>query len=292
MSMLNTNREPAADGASVSDHHPDRTEHADRADRPSVTLDDVSFAYGGRLALAGVRAELRPGTMVGLIGANGAGKSTLLRLMMGLAKPSAGEVRIGETAVGDFGRRALARLVAWVPQDSRIDYAFSVEEIVAMGRHPHRRRFQAATREDADCVARAMAQTQVAAFAARPVSGLSGGERQRVLIARAIAQQTPVILLDEATANLDLCHQLEVLALARSLAGAGRLVVCAIHDLAMASRFCDRLLLLHEGRLCEDGPPGAVLTPAHLARYFKLRARVEADAQGDGLHIVPLAALT
>jgi iron complex transport system ATP-binding protein len=251
-----------------------------------LQLEQASFAYGEQAVLRGVDLTLGAGELVGLIGPNGAGKSTLIQLLLGLARPASGRVSLFGRPLQAVGRRALARSVSLVPQEAEINYAFSVEEVVAMGRNPWLGRFQPPGERDLVLIRDAMQRADVLPFAARPVTQLSGGERQRVLIARALAQETPVILLDEPTANLDICHQLEVLELMRALAGEGRLVLAALHDLALASRYCDRLLLLSEGALRADGPAAAVLTPANLLRYFSLHARVAPATDGDGRGVI------
>ena len=247
----------------------------------ALSTSRLSFSYETQAILDGIDLALESGQMVGLIGPNGAGKTTLLRLMLGLMKADSGALQMQGKPLSQMRRLDVARLMALVPQDSRIDYAFSVAEIVAMGRNPWLDRFQPPATEDLDIIDQAMQQTDVLHLADRPINQLSGGERQRVLIARAIAQQTPIIMLDEATANLDICHQLEVMQLAQSLAHGGRLVIAAIHDLNMAARFCDRLLLLAERQLQADGPPSQVLTEANLRHFFNLHAQVQftEDAQ-------------
>jgi len=260
-------------------------------DAPMITLRELSAGYGAAPILADLSLDLRAGSMIGLIGPNGAGKTTLLKLLMGLMRPLSGEALVQVRPVAAYRRAALARRMTLVPQDTQIGFAFAVEDIVAMGRNPHLGRFRVPGAHDLEMVRRAMAETGVTRFARRLIDTLSGGERQRVIIARAIAQETPIVLLDEVTANLDLCHQLEVLGLAQKLARDGRLVVAAIHDLAMASRFCDRLLLLAEGGLRADGTPDSVLTEGNLRRYFHVEARIDRLRDGSGLSIEPLAPL-
>ncbi|MEM6935838.1 MAG: ABC transporter ATP-binding protein [Pseudomonadota bacterium] len=246
-----------------------------------LQLRSLAFSYGEHSVLGQIDLALSTGQLVGLIGPNGAGKSTLLKLLLGIAKPTAGTVSLFGRPLTAISRRKLARQVSLVPQDAEINYAFSVEEVVAMGRNPWLGRFQPPSVRDVELIREAMQRADVLSLAARPVTQLSGGERQRVLLARTIAQETPVVLLDEPTANLDLCHQLEVLQFAQKMAEEGRLVIAAIHDLALASRYCDRLLLLGDGALQADAPPEAVLTPANLLRYFKLHAQVTPSLDGD-----------
>jgi iron complex transport system ATP-binding protein len=212
-----------------------------------------------------------------------------MKLLMGLIPPASGEIHVLGRPVASYRRNELARKMTLVPQDTQIGFALDVEDIVAMGRNSHLGRFRVPGSHDLAMIRRAMEQTGVEEFARRPIDTLSGGERQRVIIARAIAQETLIVLLDEVTANLDLCHQLEVLELARRLASEGRLIIAAIHDLTMASRFCDRLLLLAEQGICADGSPRSVLTEDNLRRYFNVEAHVREISDGVGLSIEPLS---
>jgi ABC-type cobalamin/Fe3+-siderophores transport system ATPase subunit len=235
----------------------------------------------GDKTIAEVSLDFAAGQFVALIGPNGAGKSTLLKLLMGLIEPNDGEVLLEQQTLSRFKRRAIAQRVALVPQDVSLGYAFSVREVVAMGRNPHLGYFQAESEQDRKLIQQALQKTDLLAMADRRVDQLSGGERQRVFIARALAQQTPILLMDEPTANLDLCHQLELLTLLRTLAQEGHLVITAIHDLALAARFCDRLVMLSQGKVVADGLPDEVLTEDSLRRYFSIDARVDKNIAGE-----------
>lgn len=246
-----------------------------RQPEPLLAFRQVGFGYGDKRICEDLSLSFPGGgAMIGLVGPNGAGKTTLLRLIMGMMEPDRGEILLEGQPVARMARRELARRMSLVPQDTHVDHPFTVEEMLAMGRHPHLGRFQPLRRQDVALLERAMAQTDIAHLRRREVNLLSGGERQRVLVARSIVQETPVVLLDEVTANLDLSHQLEVMDLARSLANEGRLVVATIHDLSIASRYCDRLLLLSDGQLQADGAPADVLTHANLRRFFHIEAAI------------------
>jgi iron complex transport system ATP-binding protein len=238
----------------------------------------VSFGYDGRAVFREVSFAVGPGELVALCGPNGAGKSTLLRLLLGLHRPSAGEVRLGGAPVAALSRREIARRAALLPQDGPADLPLTVRQAVTLGRLPHLPRFQLESEGDVAAVARALALTDTAALAERPVTELSGGERQRVHLARALAQEAPLLLLDEPIAGLDLSHQLQALDLLRASADTGRGALVALHDLSLAARRCDRMLLLAEGGLRADDAPAAVLTPETLARHFAVRAEVRLDA--------------
>jgi len=254
-----------------------------------LTAQDLSFAYGGRPVLKGVSLAVEAGEFVGLIGANGSGKTTLLRALLGLL-PASGAARLCGDSLGSLDRREIARRATMVQQDTRVDFAFTAREIVAMGRNPYLGRFTPESAADKEAIARAMRETGTEDFAERPVTELSGGERQRVHLARAFSQETRVILLDEPTANLDLTHQFEALRLVREFTRAGGAALAAIHDLSLATRFCDRLFLLSEGRIVVAGSPIEVVTESNLARYFALRARVWRDEETGSLIVYPLGA--
>ena len=252
-----------------------------------LTVQNLSFAYDGRPVLKGVSLAVEAGEFVGLIGANGSGKTTLLRVLLGLL-PTSGEVKLCDEPLKSLDRREIAVRATMVSQDTRVDFAFTAREIVAMGRTPYLGRFTPESASDKEAIARAMRETGTEDFAERPVTELSGGERQRVHLARALAQETRVVLLDEPTANLDLAHQFEALQLVREFTRAGGGALAAIHDLALAARFCDRLLLLSEGQIVAAGRPAEVITESNLALHFALRARVRRDEEMGSLIVHPL----
>jgi iron complex transport system ATP-binding protein len=256
-----------------------------------LATQNLSFAYDDRPILKEVSLAVEAGEFVGLIGANGSGKTTLLRILLGVLSAS-GEDRLHGDLLKSLDRREVARRATMVSQDTRVDFAFTAREIVAMGRTPYLGRFTPEGVADKEAIARAMRETGVEELAERPVTELSGGERQRVHLARALAQETRVILLDEPTANLDLAHQYEALELIREFAQSGGAALAAIHDLSLAARFCDRLLLLSEGRIVADGRPAEVITESNLARHFALRARVRRDEETGGLIVYPLGAIS
>lgn len=255
-----------------------------------VEASGVGFAYGARSIFEEVALAIRPGELVALCGPNGAGKSTLLRLLLGLHAPSAGQVRLGGASVTTLSRRQIARRAALLPQDAPIDLPLTVREAVALGRLPHLDRFAPESADDAAAVARALEATDTAELFDRPVAELSGGERHRVHLARALAQEAPLLLLDEPTAGLDLAHQLQALDLLRATVDDGRGALVALHDLSLAARCCDRMILLAGGRIRADDSPVAVLTPEALAQVFGVRAEVRLDSEGRPF-VVPYEAL-
>ncbi len=236
----------------------------------------VDFSYGRGAVLRGIGVEIRPGERVALIGPNGSGKTTLLRLLSGFLRPDLGEVRLGGRRLTGYSRREVARRVAVVPQTLEVPFAFTVEELVLMGRTPYMSPWGGPGPGDVAVVREAMERTGVSFLEDRPYPELSGGERQRVLLALALAQEPQILLLDEPTAHLDINHQVEVLDLVRALnRDSGLTVAAAMHDLNLAALYFGRLLLLEDGRIVADGPPQEVLEEQRIARAFGATVRIE-----------------
>ena len=254
-----------------------------------IRLKDVSVELGGATVLEEVSMDVEAGRFLALVGPNGAGKTTLLRTCNGVLSPDAGTVTLDGTPVESLSARALGREVATVPQGTELAFDFDVRDVVAMGRTPHRSRFGTVDAEDREAVDAALERTDTARFADRSVGALSGGERQRVIIARALAQATPVLLLDEPTASLDINHQVRTLSLAGELADDGKTVVAAIHDLELAARFCDEVALLSDGHLLATGPPAEVLTADRLEAAFDVRTAVSTDPVTGTRAVTPLS---
>ena len=237
-------------------------------EEPMVSLDGIAASYGTVPVLSEIDLEVERGTFVGLIGPNGAGKTTLLDVLRGVHEPDRGRVQIAGESIRDLSARRAGQLVASVPQSTALSFEFTVRQVVEMGRTPHLGRLEGLGPDDREAVQSAMDRTEVAQFADRPVTDVSGGERQRVLLARALAQDTPVLVLDEPTASLDVDHAVRTLELVRDLLSDGRTVVAAIHDLNLAARYCDELVLLAGGAVRAAGPPAEVLTSATLEHAF------------------------
>ncbi|WHM40782.1 ABC transporter ATP-binding protein [Streptomyces sp. BPTC-684] len=231
-----------------------------------IDIDGVTVEAARTRLVDDVRLTADSGAFVGLVGPNGSGKSTLLRSVYRALRPTGGVVRLDGDDLHAMDPRAAARVLAALPQESSADFDFTVAEVVAMGRLPHRGRTAASDRE---ICARAMERTGVAHLADRGLLSLSGGEKQRVLIARALAQQPQVLVLDEPTNHLDIAHQLDVLSLVRD---SGVTVLAALHDLNLAAAHCDLLYVIDGGRIVASGPPHDVLQPELLARTFGVRA--------------------
>lgn len=246
---------------------------------------DLSWAYGSAGVLDAVSLAAPHGRVLGLIGPNGSGKTTLLRLLHGALSSPTGTVEVDGEPLAALPAREVARRVAVVVQESGAESSLSVAETVLLGRTPHLGTFQRAGRDDHDVAADALARVGATALAARPFTGLSGGERQRVLIARALAQQATHLLLDEPTNHLDIRYQHEVLGLVARLAhDLDRTVVVVLHDLNLAARYCDDLVLLGDGRVRAAGPVADVVRPEVLEPVYGIG--VEQVRTGDHLHLL------
>jgi iron complex transport system ATP-binding protein len=249
----------------------------------SLAAADAGFRVDERWLVRAVTLAFEPGQLVALVGPNGSGKTTLLRLLSGVWEPSEGRVTLEGRSLRAIPRRMAARRVALVPQDTHIAFAFTVREVVAMGRHAHRGRFERERPEDRRAVEDAMSRADVSSLANRLVTELSGGERQRVLIARCLATEADHVLLDEPTANLDIAHALEVLTFCRALAAEGRTIVIALHDLNAALRFATRAVLLSRGRIEAQGEAATVLTPEAISRVFGVQVAFVQHSAGQAL---------
>ncbi len=245
---------------------------------PWFDVRDVGYAYGRRRVLEAVSCRLEPGKYYGLLGPNGCGKTTLLDLLLGLKTPACGTVLFQGQPLSTRTRRELARAIALVPQEHGLHFPFTVEEIVLMGRHPYIGRFAEPTERDQLCAAQAMAGLGLTDLAQAWATELSGGEKQRVVLARALAQDTPVLLLDEPTASLDIRYALDIQqAIRRRVAERGVLALAVLHDLNLAAAFCDELLFLRSGRIHAFGPVRATLTPEIINAVYGVDAHVYDD---------------
>ena len=243
---------------------------------PILELERISFKYGEKRVLQDVTLTVAKGEFFGILGPNGSGKSTLLNLIDGIRLPCEGEIRLKGIAPGKMQRRDVARLVAVVPQEASWVFPLTVEEVVLMGRTPHIGRLAFESERDLAVARSAMEATDILPFAARLMEALSVGERQRVLIARALAQEPEIILLDEPTSSLDIAHQIRTFDLIRSLSrSAGLTVVSVTHDMNLASLYCHRIALLEEGRLHSLGRPGEVLNESNISEVYRVNVVVD-----------------
>jgi iron complex transport system ATP-binding protein len=239
-----------------------------------LEVDRLSFHYPGREVLHEISLALEPGKFYGLLGSNGSGKTTLLDLMIGNLRPTNGGVFLHGKPLPSYPRRKLAREMALIPQEFRAGFDFSVFEIVLMGRHPYIPRFGAPDEDDLTIVQEAMEAIGVAELADRPVTALSGGEKQRVIAARALAQNTPLLIMDEATANLDVLHTRQIFNVVKKrVKKESMTVIAAIHNLNQAAAFCDEIFLLKGGKIFARGLAEDILVPEKIFDVFGVRCR-------------------
>ena len=251
----------------------------------AISLEEVTVRLGGREVVCGVTADVEEGEWVTLIGPNGAGKTSLLRAVAGLL-PCSGTVSLQGTRLEELGRRERAQRLALVPQEPRTPPWLTVAEYVLMGRTPYLRPLAREGESDREAAARSLARLDLHELAERTLGTLSGGERQRVVVARALAQEASIVLLDEPTASLDIGHQQQALDLLDVLRDTeGLTLVAAMHDLTLAAQYADRVLLLDAGQVVADGAPADVLTEDALARHYGARVRVV--MLDEGLAVLP-----
>lgn len=231
---------------------------------------ELRFRHSGAECdtLSNISLEIATGKLTALLGPNGTGKSTLLQLLLGVLAPASGEVQFNGRALKDYTRKALALKIGVVPQ-GEIEPMFTVRDVVAMGRYPHLGPWQRERPEDERAIARAMSRCDVTKFANRWVSTLSGGERQRVRVARALAQEADVLVLDEPTTFLDIRHEMTTFELLHTLRSEGVTIVLATHNLNLASRYADNLVMMHEGRIVASGAPSEVLTAVQVQHVYE-----------------------
>ena len=246
-----------------------------------IRASDVQVVLGGSQILHGVDLRAERGELVGVIGPNGSGKSTLLKCIYRVLKPTGGAVWLDGRALSDYSYKESARRVAVVAQHNYYNFDFSVRDVVMMGRSPHKRALDRDNARDHQMVARALETVGMSDFAQRSFATLSGGEQQRVILARALAQDTPCLILDEPTNHLDIKYQLQLMDIVKGL---DRTVIAAIHDLNIAAMYCDRLYAVKEGRVVASGRPEEVLTPELIRAVYEVEAEVLRDG-GGGLRI-------
>jgi iron complex transport system ATP-binding protein len=249
-----------------------------------LVANDLHVRLGDRKVLDGVSLDLRPGELVGLLGPNASGKTTLLRSLANLIEPVRGEVLLDDEPIAGLTPRKRARRLAYLEQGASSEWPLPVARLVALGRAPHLGAWGRPTTEDEAVVTNVMERCDVVHLAERSSTALSGGERARVMLARALATSAPVLLADEPVSHLDPYHQLRIMAVIRNHADEGGSAIAALHDLTLATRFCDRIILLLDGKIAAEGPPAEILTAECLARVFSINATL-VDQNG-ALHVV------
>jgi iron complex transport system ATP-binding protein len=270
----------------VAQHITDAVPVVERTAR--LAASGVTVGYGGRIVIDDLDVAIPPGVMTTIIGPNGCGKSTLLRTLSRLLKPTSGTVVLDGDDIAKLRTRDVAKKLGLLPQAPVAPEGLTVADLVARGRHPHQSWLRQWSSDDASVVERALAMTGVSDLADRPVDSLSGGQRQRVWISMTLAQGTDLLLLDEPTTYLDLAHAVDVLDLVDDLHESGCTVVMVLHDLNLATRYSDNLIVMREGSILAQGHPRDVITAELLQEAFGLRAQVIDDPVGDRPLIVPI----
>ncbi len=256
---------------------------------PLLETDKLGVRLGNRAVLIDVSLTVTGGELIAVVGPNGAGKSTLLRACAGLIKTHHGTIRLGDGVMAPIPAQTRARQIAYLPQRARCHWPLPVRKVVELGRFPYRRSWQRLTPHDQKAIDRAMTMMGVAEFARQPITTLSGGEKMRVHVARLLAGEQDLILADEPTASLDPYFQLQIIAAFKHISANGRGVVIAMHDLALASRYSDRIVVLDRGRIVGVGRPHEVLIPPLLRDVF--RVEMTAAQVGEEVHLIPTAPL-
>lgn len=250
-------------------------------------IDQISFGYKSKKVIEGLSLTLAAGVFYGIIGPNGCGKTTLLDLMINHLQPAAGRIRYKGKTLAGYSKKALSREIALVPQNFYINFPFTAKEVVMMGRYPHIKRFAAPSTQDIRFVHDIMEQTDTLEFENRFITQLSSGERQRVIFARALAQDSPVLVLDEATSNLDINHALGMLKLAaQGVANETKTVIAVMQDINLAAAFCDYLIFVRHGNVVANGPIDKILNSEILRDVFQVDSKIYFEPYSDSMQVV------
>ncbi len=255
----------------------------------ALEVKNLKFGYNRETILKDVSFNIEKGKFISIIGPNGSGKSTLLKNLNGIYTPSGGKVTVDSIDINRIKTKELAKKIALVPQNTIIDYEFTVEDIVLMGRHPYKGRFQREDDNDYEIVKEALEMTNTFHLKDRIITEISGGERQRVIIAKALAQNPSIILLDEPTSHLDINHQIEILNLLRKLnQEKGTTIVVVIHDINLASRYSDKIIMLNEGEIIGIGRPEEVITKENIEFAYNLKVAIDKNKHTDSIYLTAL----
>ena len=248
----------------------------------SIEIKDVGLNIDQNLILDKIDLKINPGELLGIIGPNGAGKTSLLRIILNIFEPTEGEIQVNGKSTGEYKSKELYKILSYVAQREEFTFPFKVFEVVLLGRIPHSGKLQFESNEDYRIVEEALETVGMSNFTDRSVVSLSGGEKQLVFIAKALAQDTKFILLDEPTSNLDINFQLKIMNLLKNLCNKGRGIIVVLHDLFLARKFCDKLLVLNNGEMNHFGDPGTVLNEKTISEVFNVNASlVRNEATGN-----------
>ena len=257
-----------------------------------LNVENLSFSYGKNKVLDSVSMEFFQGTFYGIIGPNGCGKSTLLKNLYGYLTPETGKISIYDKDIKHMKARQRARYISYVPQETNTGFDFSVYDVIAMGRNPYHSALQPMSGKDHERILEAMEETSTTHLMNKSINELSGGEKQRAIIARAFAQDSEIILMDEPVSMLDINHQVEIMDLARSLADKNyKTIICVLHDLNLAAQYTQHIFLMKEGKLIKTGMQDEVLTEEILTDVYDVSVRVREDDESKVKTILPLSRL-
>ena len=250
-----------------------------------LQLQGLTIGYEEKTIISDINAEVRTGELIGIIGRNGAGKSTLLKTIRGLLPAKAGQVLYFGKPLASYGEKELARRVAYLQQNVETGFGYTGLDIVLTGRYPYMKWWESEKDEDKELAMDCMSYTGTLDLAERPVTEVSGGQKQRILLAKVLAQQTPVLFLDEPTTGLDMVYREEIFRFARELANMGKTILMVVHELDLAAAYCSRIFLLGEGKLLADGAPEQVFTEKLLSRAYEADISVEQNPKNGRLEI-------
>ena len=239
-----------------------------------IELKNLSIGYGNKSVLQDVNAKINKGEIVGIIGCNGAGKSTLLKTIRGLLPKQSGEILNFGRKVESFSEKELAREVAYLQQNVEVGFGYTGKDIVLAGRYPYMKWWKGESISDEELALKCMEYTGTKELAERPVNEVSGGQKQRILLAKVLAQQTPILFLDEPTTGLDMVYQEEIFRFSKALAEMGKTILMVVHELNLAAKYCSRIILLGEGTVIADGRPDNVFTEKILSKAYNAPVRV------------------
>lgn len=255
----------------------------------SVEVENLKFGYKQDLVLKDISFDIKKGLFLSIVGPNGSGKSTILKLLNNIYYPRSARILIEGKDINSFKKKDLARKMALVAQETIINYEFTVEEVVLMGRHPYKGRFERENKNDSEIIRQALELTNTLYLKDRMITELSGGERQRVLIARALAQEPSIILLDEPTAHLDINHQIEILNLLKKLnKEKGTTIILVIHDINLAIRYSDEIIMLNKGEILGRGTPEQVITKENIELVYNLKVAIDRNKHTDKIYLTPV----
>ena len=255
-----------------------------------LKINDLSFSYNGAKTLDGITLDIKGKEILGIVGPNGSGKTTLLKCINNKLRPKAGSVLLDDTDISRLSPRETAKNIGVVPQVSSVSFPFTVYDMVMMGRYSQKGRFEPENENDRSIVYQSLDSTGIAHMSERVITEISGGEYQRVIIARALAQEPRILLLDEVTLHLDINHQIEILDLIKMLSGKNNLaIVMVLHDLSLAARYATKAVMLQKGRIAATGTPENVISVENVRNIYGIEAEISRTRQGNFINVVPIS---